>query len=127
MVMTMARILIIDDDDQFRAMLRKMLERAGYNDIEDTAEGKVGVKLFRQNPFDLVVTDIVIPDKEGIEIIIELNRDYPGIKIIAISGGGKIGPESYLEMAKSLGASITLEKPFGQSDLIDAVKELLSE
>ena len=123
----MARILIIDDDDQFRAMLRKMLERAGYNDIEDTAEGKVGVKLFRQNPFDLVVTDIVIPDKEGIEIIIELNRDYPGIKIIAISGGGKIGPESYLEMAKSLGASITLEKPFGQSDLIDAVKELLSE
>ena len=123
----MARILIIDDDDQFRAMLRTMLEKAGYNDIEEAANGSIGVKLIRQHPFDLVITDIIMPDKEGIEIIAELTRDYPRIKIIAMSGGGRIGPQGYLEMAKYLGASRTLAKPFKHSDLIGAVQELLNE
>ena len=123
----MARILIIDDDDQFRAMLRTMLEKAGYNDIEEAANGSIGVKLIRQHPFDLVITDIIMPDKEGIEMITELSRDYPGIKIIAMSGGGKIDPQGYLEMAKHLGASRTLAKPFKHADIIDAVQELLRE
>jgi len=123
----MARILIIEDDDQLRAMVRTMLEAAGYNDIEEAANGNIGIKLFRKRPFDLVLTDIVMPDKEGIETITELTRDYPGIKIIAMSGGGKIGPQSYLEMAKYLGASRTVEKPFTYSDLIDIVQELLNE
>ena len=123
----MARILIIDDDDQFRLMVRKMLEKAGYSDIEDTADGNIGMKLFLQHPFDLVITDIVMSGKEGIEIIMELTRDYSGVKIIAMSGGGKIGPESYLEMARHLGAGRTLAKPFGQSELLDAVRELLNE
>ena len=123
----MARILIIDDDDQFRLMVRKMLEKAGYSDIEDTADGNIGMKLFLQHPFDLVITDIVMSGKEGIEIIMELTRDYSGVKIIAMSGGGKIGPESYLEMARHLGAGHTLAKPFGQSELLDAVRELLNE
>ena len=123
----MARILIIDDDDQFRAMVRTMLEKAGYNDIEEAANGNIGMKLFRQHPSDLVITDIVMPDKEGIEMIIELTRDYSRIKIIAMSGGGRIGPHGYLEMAKHLGASRALAKPFKHSDLIDAVQELLNE
>ena len=123
----MARILIIDDDDQFRTMLRKMLEKAGYNDIEEAGNGSIGMKLFRQNPFDVVITDIIMPDKEGIEMITELRRDYPQIKIIAMSGGGRVGPHGYLEMAKYLGAGRTLTKPFKQSDLIDAVQELLNE
>ena len=123
----MARILIIDDDDQFRAMLRTMLEKAGYNDIEEAANGSIGVKLIRQHPFDLVITDIIMPDKEGIEMITELSRDYPGIKIIAMSGGGKIDPQGYLEMAKHLGASRTLAKPFKHSDLIEVLQELLNE
>ena len=123
----MARILIIDDDDQFRTMLKTMLEKAGYNDIEEAANGSIGMKLFRQHPFDLVITDIIMPDKEGIEIIAELTRDYPRIKIIAMSGGGRIGPQSYLDMAKHLGASRTLAKPFKHSDLIDVVQELLNE
>jgi len=123
----MARILIIEDDDQFRTMLRKMLETAGYNDIEEAANGSIGVKLFRQHTFDLVITDIVMPDKEGLEMITELVRDYPGIKIIAMSGGGRTGTQSYLKMAKYLGAGRTLAKPFEYPDLIDAVQELLNE
>lgn len=123
----MARILIIDDDSQFRVMVRKMLEVAGYNNIEEAADGDIGMKLFRQHPFDLVLTDIVMSGKEGIEIIMELTRDYPGIKIIAMSGGGKIGPESYLEMAMHLGANRTLAKPFQQSELVDTVRELLNK
>ena len=123
----MARILIIEDDDQFRAMVRTMLEKAGYNDIEEAANGSIGMKLFRQCPFDLVITDIIMPDKEGIEMITELNRDYPRIKIIAMSGGGRTGPQGYLEMAKYFGASRTLAKPFNHSDLIGAVQELLNE
>ena len=123
----MARILLIDDDDQFRTLLRKMLEKAGYDDIEEANDGRIGVKLFRQRPFDLVITDIIMPDKEGIETIIELTDDYPQIKIIAMSGGGRIGPQDYLETAKRLGASRTLAKPFNYSELIDTVHELLSE
>jgi len=123
----MAKILIIEDDDKFRAMVRKMLEKAGYNDIEEAANGSIGVKLIRQCPFDLVITDIIMPEKEGLEMITELCRDFPGIKIIAMSGGGRIEPQGYLEVAKHLGASRTLVKPFKHADLIDAVQELLRE
>jgi len=123
----MARILIIDDDDQFRKMSRKMLEKAGYSDIEEAANGSIGMKLFRQHPFDIVITDLIMPDKEGIEMITELRRDYPGIKIIAMSGGGRVDPQNYLEIAKYLGASRTLAKPFKDSDLIHVVQELLKE
>lgn len=121
----MARILLIDDDEQLRMMLRKMLEKAGYGDIEEAQDGSVGVKLFRQRPFDLVITDIIMPDKEGIETIIELTGDYPQTKIIAMSGGGKLSPQDYLETAKRLGASRTLAKPFNYSEFIDTVHELL--
>lgn len=121
----MARILLIDDDEQLRMMLRKMLEKAGYRDIEEAQDGSVGVKLFRQRPFDLVITDIIMPDKEGIETIIELTGDYPQTKIIAMSGGGKLSPQDYLETAKRLGASRTLAKPFNYSEFIDTVHELL--
>jgi DNA-binding NtrC family response regulator len=123
----MARILLIDDDDQFRMLLRKMLEKAGYKDIEEANDGRTGMKLFRQRPFDLVVTDIIMPDKEGIETIVELKSEYPLVKIIAMSGGGRIGPKNYLEMAKRLGASRTLAKPFKYSDFLDVVQELLSK
>jgi len=122
---TMARILIIDDDNEFREMVREILIEADFNSIEEAVNGGVGMKLLRQQSFDLVITDIVMPEKEGIETIIELNRDYPGIKIIAMSGGGKRGNQNYLEMAQYLGASRILAKPFQRSDLIKTVKELL--
>jgi YesN/AraC family two-component response regulator len=123
----MARILIIDDNDKFREMLSKMLKMAGYNEVEEAPDGNAGINLFRENPFDLVITDIIMPEKEGLEIITELTRDYPRLKIIAMSGGGRIGPHDYLAMAKYLGASLTLEKPFKQEALIAAVRELLDK
>ena len=92
----MALILIIDDDDQIRRVLRKTLERDGY-DVADAPNGKEGIRLYRENPADLVITDIIMPEKEGIETIRELRRDFPEVKIIAISGGGRIGPDSYFK------------------------------
>ena len=123
----MARILIIDDDDKFRVMVKTMLENSGYENIEEAENGYIGMKLIRKSHFDLVITDIIMPDKEGIETIIQIKKDFPAIKIIAMSGGGQIGADSYLQMAEHLGAGRTLEKPFHQLELIDAVRELLKE
>jgi DNA-binding response OmpR family regulator len=121
----MARILIIDDDDQVRKMLRLTLNAAGF-DVVEAQDGNVAMKFFRQDSLvDLVITDLIMPDKEGIETIIELRRDFPQVPIIAISGGGRIDPDDYLILAKKLGAKITLEKPFSRKDIIDAVNELI--
>jgi CheY-like chemotaxis protein len=126
-IFIVARILIIEDDDKYRTMVRKMLEKAGYNDIEEAVNGSAGMKIFRQHPFDPVITDIIMPDKEGIETITELVSSDPRIKIIAISGGVSACPQNYLEMARYLGAGRTLAKPFKQVDLIEVVQELLNE
>jgi len=104
-----------------------MLENDGYNDIEDAENGYIGMKLIRKSHFDLVITDIIMPDKEGIETIMEIKKDFPATKIIAMSGGGKIGADSYLVMAGHLGADKTMAKPFLQSEIINAVRELLGE
>ncbi|RZB38369.1 MAG: hypothetical protein SRB2_00117 [Desulfobacteraceae bacterium Eth-SRB2] len=122
--MKMASILIIDDDVQILSMLRQTLERGGY-DVLEASNGKQGMKLYLENPADLVITDIIMPEKEGIEIIIELKRDYPDVKIIAISGGGRINPEDYLDIAKKLGAQRTFTKPFERKQLLNAVRDLL--
>ena len=122
----MAKILIMDDDNQLREMLKIMLENEGYN-VEDAENGYIGMKIIRKSHFDLVITDIIMPDKEGIETIMEIKKDFPTIKIIAMSGGGKIGPDSYLVMAKHLGADKALAKPFLQSEIVNAVRELLGE
>jgi DNA-binding NtrC family response regulator len=122
----MARILIIDDDDQVRKMLRLTLNAAGF-DVVEAQDGKIAMKLFHQDPLvDLVITDLIMPEKEGIETIIELKRDFPKVPIIAISGGGRIDPDDYLVLAKKLGAKITLEKPFCRKDIIDAVNQLIT-
>ena len=120
----MKRILIIDDDDQFLSMLRQMLERNGYRIVE-ASNGKEGIKLYRENPTDLIITDLIMPEKEGIESIIELRQDFPDVKIIAISGGGRINPNQYLSMAKTFGANYTFAKPFERKELLHAVGELL--
>ena len=93
----MSKILVIDDDKNIRSLLRDFLERDGY-EVMEAENGKVGLKLFRENGADLVITDLIMPEKEGIETIRELRRDFSDVKIIAISGGGAIGPETYLQM-----------------------------
>ena len=121
----MARILIIDDEEQVRLYLRKMLETEGY-EVVDAPDGKVGLRLYRQNPADLIIMDIFMPEKEGLGTIRELRRDYPEVKIIAISGGGKISTLDFLPIAKRLGALRTLAKPFTRQELLDAVQEVLN-
>jgi len=120
----MPRILIIDDDDIIRRMLRLMLTKAGY-DVLDAADGKEGIERFRENDVDLVITDLIMPEKEGLEMIMELKTDFPDVKIIAMSGGAQMGPEGYLQLADALGAQRTLKKPIAREDLLAAIEEIL--
>lgn len=122
---SMAKILLIDDDDQFRKMLHQTLTKAGY-EVAQAANGTEGVKLFRQNPTDLVITDIVMPDKEGIETIMEIKQMAPGVKIMAVSGGGRIGSDSYLDLAKKLGAEKTFSKPVDRKEMLETIRSTLS-
>jgi len=120
----MARIIIVDDDVQIRDMLRQMLERAGYEVVE-APNGKVALRLCREKPADLVITDLIMPEMEGVETIMKLRHDFPDVKIIAISGGGRAGLEEYLYSAEKLGALRTFTKPFNRKEIIAAVNELL--
>ena len=120
----MSRILVIDDDAPIRIVLQQTLERAGY-EVINAPDGDVGMKLQSEEPADLVITDILMPEKEGIETIMELHRDFPGVKIIAISGGGRIESDTYLSLAKKMGVQRTLNKPFERKELLEAVRELI--
>jgi YesN/AraC family two-component response regulator len=120
----MANILIIDDDQQILNMLSQILKRAGYEVVE-ALDGKQGLKLYRENPTDLIITDIIMPEKEGLETIMELQRDFPDVKIIAISGGGHNLAENYLYMARVLGVQRTFAKPIARDELLKSVSELL--
>jgi DNA-binding NtrC family response regulator len=122
----MERILIIDDESQIRSMLRLMLERVGYEVIE-AADGMEGIRQYRDNPADLIITDLIMPNKDGIGMIIELKKEFPKVKIIAMSGGGVNRPEGYLDGAKKLGATRTLTKPIDRDEMLTAVKETLKE
>ena len=121
----MAKILVIDDEIQVRTYIRKILE-AEDHEVFEAANGEIGLKMYQENPVDLIITDIVMPEKEGIEIIIELKRECPDVKIIAISGGsGNFGSENYLCLAKELGAAKTISKPFVSEELLKIVREVL--
>jgi DNA-binding response OmpR family regulator len=121
----MANILLIDDNPGLLKMQVEFLRHAGHG-VTTAANGKEGVQLGRSRPFDLLITDIIMPEKDGIEVIVELRRAIPRMKIIAISGGGRIGPSDYLDLAHKLGAATTLTKPFSGKDLVDAVAALLA-
>jgi DNA-binding response OmpR family regulator len=120
----MARILVIDDEAVIRDLLLKILEREGYETITAT-DGKDGIRIFRENPTDLIITDLIMPEKEGIETIMELRRDFKDVKVIAMSGGGKVDPETYLHIAKTIGAIGTIAKPFDLKELLKTVQEFL--
>ena len=120
----MVQILVIDDDKNIRSLLRDFLERDGYA-VMEAENGKIGLELLRENGADLVITDLIMPEKEGIETIRELRKDFSDVKIIAISGGGAIGPETYLQMAKKMGAHRVFEKPFNLQEMSEAIRELL--
>ncbi len=121
----MARILVVDDESDIRTLVSRILKQAGH-DVFEAAEGNEAVSLFRKHLPDLLITDIIMPEKEGLETISELRRDFPNIRIVAISGGGKsLDREACLQFAKSLGANRALAKPFSKQELLDAVQDVL--
>jgi len=120
------KILVIDDDLLFRSMLVEMLERKEYL-VYAAEDGEQGVNIWKEVHPDIVITDIIMPNKEGIETILEMKRQNKNVKIIAISGGGRTNAQDNLRSAKLLGASLTLSKPFDSGDLLSAVNTLLKE
>src|ERR1043166_1095194 len=116
----MDRILIVDDDESFRSALRRALSQAGF-DVEIAVDGKDGVRKFRAGNFGLVIVDIFMPEQDGLETLMEIRRNTPGAKVIAISGHGT---ES-LEVAKRLGAVGALTKPFQLADLLSVMRQAL--
>ena len=118
------RVLVIDDDQQMRKLLRQVMEWAGY-EVMEAEDGRAGMKMQQQVQADLVITDLIMPEQEGLETITALKNMYPAVRIIAISGGGRIGPEAYLPAAKELGADRVFSKPFDVKELAQTVKELL--
>ena len=122
----MAKILVVDDEPAILLMLKKMLEKADH-EVDTASDGNEGIILFEKNKYDLLITDIIMPEKEGMETIIELRNKYPDLKIIAISGGGRISPDGYLPGAKLLGANMVFQKPLIQKEFLEAVAILLDE
>jgi two-component system response regulator (stage 0 sporulation protein F) len=115
----MATILIIDDEESVRALLRVALEAAGY-EVTEAANGRQGLELYRLRPTDLVIVDMLMPVMSGLDMLLDLTREFLHAKVIAISGAG--GEQSVLDVAKLLGARQTLQKPFSMPRLLDAVR-----
>lgn len=122
----MTKILVIEDEDSFRRVLVQMLGKAGY-EVRQAGDGNQALEVCAQFCPDLVLTDIIMPDKEGLETIQELLELSSTIKIIAMSGGGKFGPDSYLPLAEKLGAKATLQKPFMREEMLSTIAKVLAE
>ncbi|MBP7147428.1 MAG: response regulator [Acidobacteria bacterium] len=120
----MPRILVLDDDRQVRTLIRLVLERAGYQ-VDEASDGRTALEMQRSLPVDLLVADILMPEVDGIEVIREFRREFPKVRILAISGGGLAYSGNYLDMARRAGASHALGKPFEHEDLLAAVRELV--
>lgn len=116
------KILVIDDEPALRATVRRMLEAAGHSVIE-AENGRAGLRLFHAEAMDAVITDIIMPEQEGVETIRQIRALHPTTRIIAMSGGSRTGNLDYLKMAKTLGADATLAKPFRQQDLLALVDQ----
>lgn len=121
----MAEILIIDDDHQMRNLLREALLLDGLQ-ADVAADGNEAAKHTASHAYKVVVTDIVMPDKDGFEVIFEMKSKYPQTQIIAISGGGRLNANDYLESARKFGVAATFSKPINRKELIAKIRELLA-
>lgn len=122
----MSNILVIDDELAVRLSVRMILERSGHRILE-APEGRIGLsQITAENSVDLVITDIIMPNQEGIETIRTLRKRYPDLKIIAMSGGGRSFNNSYLDMSTKLGANAAIAKPFTSSELTTFVEHMLA-
>jgi len=118
----MSRILVIDDDKFVRTSIRTVLQSVGHKVVE-VGDADTGIDLHRNAPFDVVIVDLVMPNKEGLQTIRELKHEYPELPIVAISGGGKIVRKNFVQTAELFGAATTLEKPFGGEELLNALED----
>ncbi len=119
----MAGILLVEDDDDLRIMLKDSLEKRKHVIIE-ASNGREALNKFKSSATDLVITDLLMPEQDGIGLIMELRKINPDIKIIAISGGGKMGPSNYLDVAKTIGANAIFPKPFNLKSFVEEVEKL---
>ena len=121
----MAHILVVDDDYQIRVAVRHSLESAGHS-VEEAMDGQDGIDCYRQNPADLVILDIILPKKNGLEVIQELQQDFPNVRILAISGAEHVGQVNLLPESIRLGALRAVSKPIAPQRLLAIVNQLLS-
>ncbi len=119
----MAKILVIDDDEMTRAIIKSLLNATDH-EILEASSGNIGLALLESHSADLVVTDILMPEIDGLEVIRALKRNFPKVKIIAMSGGGRKGA-SYLPEAQDLGADATIQKPIEKAELLEQINSLL--
>jgi len=118
----MPSILVVDDEDQIRLLIRETLEQVGYH-ITEARDGKEALDQYRLAPADLVIMDILMPNQDGLETTVALRREFPDVKVIVITGGSDmIGMLNFLDVAKMLGAHSTLQKPFEMKTLLDTVQ-----
>jgi len=118
----MPSVLVVDDEDQLRQLIREILEQAGYQ-VTEARDGKEAVQQYRLAPADVVIMDILMPEQDGLETTSTLRREFPNVKIIAITGSSEmIGILSFLDVAKMLGAHGALQKPFEMQTLLDTVQ-----
>ena len=120
----MKNILVIEDNENMLRMLLDLLNRSGYN-VLSAIDGVAGLKTYRTAKPDLVITDIIMPDKEGLEVIMDLVKETPRPKIIAMSGGGMMEPRTYLSLAEKLGADEIIQKPFRPAELLALIEKLI--
>jgi two-component system, chemotaxis family, chemotaxis protein CheY len=121
----MSLVLVIDDEPALREVTRQFLEEAGHTVVE-AGDGKVGLWIFRELRPDLVIVDLFMPEKEGVETIREMRTIDPTAKIVAMSGGGRFGTRQLLDGLVDLGATATLAKPFGHGELLSAVDRAMN-
>lgn len=119
-------ILIVDDEDQVRSAMTLFLTRKGYRVLE-ARNGKSAEEVLRKKLPDLILTDLIMPDRDGLELLAFVRKNAPSVPVIAMSGGGRINPTDYLELARRLGAIRTLEKPFPSAQLLATIEEVLSQ
>lgn len=120
------KVLVIDDERIVRDILKRWLEREGFK-VEAAENGRVGIQMQRDEPADVVVCDLIMPEQEGMETISQFRKEFPAVGVIAISGGGQIAPDAYLNVAGQLGAWKVFTKPLPMDKVVDAIREWVAE
>jgi len=134
--MNLARVIIIDDEEDIRIVLKEVFVRAGF-EVEVASDGNDGLNLLRDKGADLVITDIIMPGRDGVQTVYDIRMEFPNTKIIVMSGGGNLQPReyeptaikttAYLASAAAVGADLTLTKPFDRKELVKAANELIAK